>query len=218
VSSQHAEAGVHPRAGAIALWLSIFAGVTVWSFVAPKDRLTWWLEAIPALAALALIAATWRTFPLTRLVYWLILCHCLVLFVGAHYTYAEVPLFEWFRGSLGFTRNNYDKLGHFVQGFAPAVIAREILLRKRVLTRGAWLNFLIVCIVLAISATYEMIEWLVALQSAQASAAFLGTQGYEWDTQSDMLMALVGGVLSLAIWPRLHDRQLAVVDPALRSP
>src|SRR5262249_2746042 len=146
--------------------------------------------------------------PLTPLAYWLILAHSIVLFVGGHYTYAQVPLFDWIRDALGQQRNNYDKLGHFMQGFVPAVVIREILLRKKVLPRGGWLNFIVVCIVLAISATYELIEWAVALQSGDASTAFLGTQGDPWDTQSDMFTALIGGIVSLVVCSRLHDRQL----------
>ena len=214
MSSLRAEGDVHPPMPAIVAWLAIFAAVAIWSYIAPKDRLTWWLESIPSLAALAIMAATWNSFPLTRLAYALVLIHCIVLFVGGHYTYAEVPLFDWIRDALGQMRNNYDKVGHFVQGFAPAVIIREILIRKRVLARGAWLNFIVVCIVLAISAAYELIEWFVALQSAEASSAFLGTQGDEWDTQSDMFTALIGGIVSLVVWTRLHDRQLAAFDGA----
>jgi putative membrane protein len=208
VSSRPAELDVHPSLAAIVAWLAIFALVTIWSYVAPHDRLTWWLESAPALIALAVMVATWRGFPLTPLAYWLILAHAIVLFVGGHYTYAEVPLFDWIRDTFGQQRNNYDKLGHFAQGFVPAVVIREILLRKRVLGRGAWLNFIVVCIVLAISATYELIEWAVAVQSKEATAAFLGTQGYEWDTQSDMFTALIGGIVSLLVCPRVHDRQL----------
>jgi putative membrane protein len=211
VSSLPVERDDRASRPAIAAWLAIFAAVATWSYIAPKDRMTWWLESVPSLAALAIMAATWRSFPLTRLAYGLILIHCCVLFVGGHYTYAEVPLFDWIRDVLGQMRNNYDKVGHFVQGFVPAVVIREVLLRKRVLPRGAWLNFIVVCIVLAISATYELIEWAVALRSPEGSTAFLGTQGDEWDTQSDMFTALIGGIVSLLVWTRVHDRQIAAL-------
>lgn len=197
-----------PSRIAIALWLVVFTLVTLWSAIEPKDVATWWLESIPALIALALIAATWQRFPLTGLVYWLILLHAVVLLVGAHYTYAEVPLFEWMKEPMGFERNNYDKVGHFVQGFVPVIVAREILLRTSPLERGNWLTFLLIATVLGISAFYELIEWWVALLSEEAADAFLGTQGYVWDTQSDMLFALVGAVAALVMLTRLHDRQL----------
>jgi putative membrane protein len=197
-----------PSRAAIVCWCAIFAGALAWSAIEPKDRFTWWLEVLPALIALVVLAATRVRFPLTPLVYWVILGHAVVLMVGGHYTYAEVPLFEWLREPLGWQRNNYDKVGHFVQGFVPALIARELLIRLTPLTRGAWLNFLVVCVCLAISAFYELVEWWVALLSEQAADSFLGTQGHLWDTQSDMAWALTGAVLSLALLGRWHDRQL----------
>jgi putative membrane protein len=206
-----------PGRAAIALWLAVFAGVLAWSANAPKDVPTWWLESLPALIALAVMAATWRRFPLTTLLYWLVLAHSIVLLVGAHYTYAEVPLFDWLRESLGFERNNYDKLGHFMQGFVPVIAAREILLRTSPLRPGGWLNFLVVCVVLAISATYELVEWWVAIVSEQAAEAFLGTQGYAWDTQSDMAWALVGAVTAIVTLSRAHDRGLSILYNARRS-
>jgi len=207
-SSPHVDIVHRPGLPAQALWLGIFATVLIWSAIDPKDGVTWWLEATPALVALGVMVATWRRFPLTQLLYWLVLAHSVVLFVGAHYTYAEVPLFEWLRTLLDHTRNNYDKLGHFAQGFVPAIAAREILLRRSPLGRGAWLNFLVVCVVLAISAFYELVEWWVALLSKEAADAFLGTQGYAWDTQSDMLLALIGALLALVLLTRTHDGQL----------
>jgi putative membrane protein len=207
-SSPRAEVIRRPGAPEIVVWLAIFAAVAAWSAIDPRDGPTWWLEATPALVALGLMAATWRRFPLTRLLYWLVLVHSIVLFVGAHYTYAEVPLFEWLRVPLNHDRNNYDKLGHLAQGFIPAIAAREILLRTSPLGRGGWLNFLVVSVVLAISAFYELVEWWVALASKEAADAFLGTQGYVWDTQSDMLLALVGATLALALLGRVHDGQL----------
>jgi putative membrane protein len=186
-------------------WGAIFLTVLLWSGIAPKDRITWVLEVFPAVVGALVLALTWRRFPLTPLVYALILAHCIVLMVGGHYTYAEVPGFaDWF----GSARNNYDKLGHFFQGFVPALIVRELFLRKQVVPATAWRNFLIVCVCLAISAFYELIEWVVALASGEDAVAFLGTLGYVWDTQSDMALALLGAILALLALSRLHDRQL----------
>ncbi len=195
----------------IAVWGAIFVAVLLWSAIDPRDRYTWWLEVVPALLAAVILAATRRRFPLTPLVYWAILGHALVLMVGGHYTYAEVPLFDWLREPLGWQRNNYDKVGHFAQGFVPALVARELLLRLTPLQRGAWLNYLVVSVCLAISAFYELIEWWVALLSTQAADSFLGTQGYIWDTQSDMAWALFGATMALLICTRLHDRQLSAL-------
>lgn len=189
-------------------WYAIFVAVLVWSAIGPHDYPTWWLEVAPALLALAVLHVTRERFPLTPLLYWLILLHAVILMVGGHYTYAEVPLGDWLRDAFAQQRNNYDKLGHLAQGFVPALVARELLLRLRVLRRGAWLNFLVVCVCLAISAFYELLEWWVALLSEEAAEAFLGTQGYQWDTQSDMGWALLGAVLALLLLGRLHDRQL----------
>jgi putative membrane protein len=154
------------------------------------------------------LAATRKRFPLTPLTYGLILLHAIVLMVGGHYTYAEVPAGDWLRDLVGGERNNYDKLGHLAQGFVPAIVAREILLRNRVIDRRGWLSFLIVCTCLAIAAVYELLEWWVALISEEAAESFLGTQGYVWDTQSDMFLAGVGAVLALVTLGRIHDRQL----------
>jgi len=198
-------------------WLSAFFGVLAWSAWKPHDYPTWWLEVTPALIVLILLAATRRKFPLTSLAYALILAHAVILMVGGHYTYAEVPAGDWLRDLVGGTRNNYDKLGHLAQGFVPAVVAREILLRNRVVARRGWLAFLVVCICLAISAFYELLEWWVAVLSAEAAESFLGTQGYQWDTQSDMLLALLGAVLALLTLSRLHDRQLRQLASATRE-
>jgi len=195
-----------------ALWLAVFFAVLIWSAISPKDYLTWWLEVAPALIALIVLAVTKKRFPLTPLLYVLILAHCIILMVGGHYTYAEVPLFDWIRDSLGQSRNNYDKVGHFAQGFIPVMIAREILIRHQVVNGRSWLHFLALCFVLAFSAFYELIEWWVALLSGGSADAFLGTQGYVWDTQSDMLWALLGGILALCILPKLHDRQLTQLE------
>ena len=187
------------------LWGLCFLLVLVWSAIEPRDRLTWWLEVAPALAAAALLLATRRAFPLTPLLYVLVLAHCVILMVGGHYTYAEVPLFD---GLWGAERNNYDKLGHFFQGFVPAIAARELLLRFQVVNGEAWRNLLILSFCLGFSAFYELIEWWVALLSGEGAEAFLGTQGYVWDTQSDMGFALLGAILALLTLSRWHDRQL----------
>jgi len=190
------------------LWLLVFMAVLVWSAINPADYFIWFLEVLPAIIGLFVLLATRRSFPLTGLVYVLVLVHCIILIVGGHYTYAEVPLFDWIRDGFGLARNNYDKVGHFAQGFIPAMVAREILLRKRVVLVRSWLNFLVVCFCLAFSAFYELIEWLVAEVSGSSAEAFLATQGYVWDTQSDMAFALAGAVAALLLLGRLHDRQL----------
>ena len=190
------------------LWLAIFFGVLVWSAIAPKDYFTWLLEVAPALIGLVVLAATWNRFRLTPLAYLLILLHSIILMVGGHYTYAEAPLGDWAAQAFGWSRNNYDKLGHFAQGFVPAILAREILIRNKVVNGRGWLNFLVICFCLGFSAFYELIEWAAALASGDSATAFLGTQGYQWDTQSDMWYALLGAITSLLTLSRLHDRQL----------
>ena len=197
-----------------ATWIAVFTGFLLWSGIEPKDTVTWMLEVTPAVAAAAILLVTRKRFPLTRLAYVLILIHCIILMVGGHYTYAEVPAGEWFRELFDPPRNNYDKLGHLAQGFVPAIVAREVTIRLDVFNSAAWRNFFIVCFCLAVSAFYELIEWWVALLSDEAADAFLGTQGYVWDTQSDMFLALLGAVLALVLLGRLHDRQLE----ALRGP
>lgn len=189
-------------------WIAIFVAVLGWSAVEPHDYPTWWLEVLPALIAAGILWFTRESFPLTRLTYVLILVHCVILMVGGHYTYAEVPLFDWIGERLGHTRNNYDKLGHFAQGFIPAIVAREIVVRKNVFNSLRWRDFFIICFCLAFSAFYELIEWWVALLSEEAAESFLGTQGYAWDTQSDMGWALLGATLALAVLSKPHDRQL----------
>ncbi|MGM0428767.1 MAG: DUF2238 domain-containing protein [Pseudomonadota bacterium] len=187
------------------LWIAIFAVVLVWSGINPKDQFTWLLEVAPAVIGAVLLAFTYNSFRLTPLLYAFILAHCVVLMVGGHYTYAEVPFFE---GLFGAERNNYDKLGHFFQGFVPALLAREILIRKNIVNGAVWRNIIIVSICLAFSAFYELLEWWVALATGEDAEAFLGTQGYAWDTQSDMGFALIGAILSLFILSRSHDKQL----------
>ncbi len=192
-------------------WLAVFLSVLIWSVIHPKDYLTWLLEVFPALIGVIVLAMTRASFPLTSLAYVLILIHSTILMVGGHYTYAEVPLGEWLERGFSLGRNNYDKLGHFAQGFVPAILAREIMIRLQVVNGVRWRAFLVVCVCLAISAFYELIEWWVALASQEAADSFLGTQGYVWDTQSDMAWALSGAVLALLVLGRLHDRQIAAL-------
>lgn len=190
------------------LWLSVFLLVLIWSGVNPHDYFTWFLEVLPAVIGLIVMFLTRRTFALTPLLYLLILIHSVILMVGGHYTYAEVPLFDWIKEVFSQDRNNYDKLGHFAQGFVPVMIAREILTRKQIVNGKIWLAFLAVCFALAFSAFYELIEWWVALLSGEDAEAFLGTQGYIWDTQSDMGLALLGAIVAVVLLAKFHDRQM----------
>ncbi len=192
----------------LVVWAGVFVAVLAWSAVKPHDYPTWFLEVVPALIGAVVLWFTRNSFPLTRLSYVLILLHCIILIVGGHYTYAEVPLFDWIQEAFDQSRNNYDKLGHFAQGFVPAIVARELVIVKGVFNSVAWRNFFIVCFCLGFSAFYELIEWWVALLSTEAAESFLGTQGYAWDTQSDMAFALVGAILALLLLGRIHDRQL----------
>lgn len=188
------------------LWVFIFLTTFIWSGLHPKDTFTWLLEVVPALIAAVIMASSYKSFPLTSLVYFWILLHCIVLMIGGHYTYAEVPFFD---GLFGSERNNYDKLGHFFQGFVPALVTREILIRKHIVNGSLWRNVIIVSICLAFSAFYELIEWWVAVATGGNAEAFLGTQGYVWDTQSDMAHALLGAICSLIILSKWHDQQLS---------
>lgn len=190
--------------------LTVFAAALGWSAWHPKDLFTWVLEVLPALIGISIVAATYTRFKLSDLAYLAILLHSMVLMVGGHYTYAEVPLFNWLRDDhIGLVRNDYDRLGHFAQGFFPAIIAREILLRRSPLVRGKWLFFIVTSICLAISACYELIEWRVAVSTGDESVAFLATQGDPWDTQWDMLTALIGALASLILLSRFHDKSMA---------
>jgi putative membrane protein len=189
--------------------LGVVLLVFLWSGWTPKDRMTWVLEVFPVIGAVPLLIATRRRFPLTTLAYSLIAIHCCILMVGGRYTYAEVPLGNWIRDAFHLARNHYDRVGHFAQGFVPAIIAREILLRKTELRRGGWLFFLVTCVCLAISAVYELIEWSAAATSGSAADAFLGTQGDPWDTQKDMLLAGIGAITAQLTLAKVHDRQLA---------
>ncbi|MBP1709289.1 MAG: hypothetical protein H6Q46_273 [Deltaproteobacteria bacterium] len=190
------------------LWLTIFFAVFIWSVIKPHDYFTWFLEVFPAIIALMILVGTYRAFQFSHLVYWLILVHAVILMIGGHYTYAEVPLFTWLKDIFALSRNNYDKVGHFAQGFVPAMVAREILIRKSPLTPGKWLFFIVVCICLAISAFYELIEWWVAVGTGEAAESFLGTQGDIWDSQSDMFLALIGAVSALVMLGKHHNTLL----------
>ena len=190
------------------LWIVTYVTVFVWSAIDPKDYFTWFLEVLPAIIGAVLLLWTYSGFRLTPMLYILILLHMIILMVGGHYTYAEVPLFDTIRDFLGQDRNNFDKLGHFAQGFEPAILAREILIRKHVVNGSKWLIYIILSICLGFSAFYELIEWQVAIWSGTDAKAFLGTQGYIWDTQSDMAYALFGAITALLLLSRRHDRQL----------
>ncbi len=189
-------------------WVSVFCIVFVWSAISPEDYFTWFLEVLPALIGFIVLAVTYKKFRLTRLTYTLILIHCIILMVGGHYTYAKVPLFDWFKDVFELSRNNYDKVGHLAQGFIPAIIAREIFIRRTVVNTKGWLAFFVICFCLAFSAFYELIEWWVAELTGESAEAFLGTQGYVWDTQSDMAWALLGATIALLFLSKVHDHQL----------
>ncbi|HSI24701.1 MAG TPA: DUF2238 domain-containing protein [Methylotenera sp.] len=193
--------------------MTIFAVVFVWSAIKPYDFFTWLLEVMPVIIALPILFFTYQKFPLTPLLYILILIHAIILMIGGHYTYAlvpihDLPVFSWLKDAFDLDRNYYDRIGHFAQGFVPAMIAREILIRNMVVKTAAWLFFVVCCICLSISACYEFIEWWVAVAAGEASQDFLGTQGDVWDTQWDMLLALIGAVLAQILLRDLHDRQL----------
>jgi putative membrane protein len=192
--------------------LAIVVAVILWSGWRPYDRLTWWLEASPGIAGLIILATTYRRFRFTSLSYTLIALHICVLCVGGHYTYARVPLFNWLEPIFGWQRNHYDRLGHLMQGFVPAIIAREVLIRCDVLKRKKWLTFLVLSICLGISAFYELIEWWTALASGAAAIDFLGTQGDVWDTQSDMFCAFIGTICALLFLSALHNRAIRKLE------
>jgi len=208
----------------IAVFLALLTPVAAWSWIAPYDRFTWWLEVAPAIIGLSVMIAVRKRFPLSTLLLSLLWLHVVVLLVGGHYTYARVPLFDWIRDLIGGTRNNYDKLGHFTQGFVPAILTREILLRASPLGAVAgkafdpaapcpsrWLGFLTGCVCLAVSALYELFEWLTAIATGTAADDFLGTQGDPWDTQTDMAWALIGAMVALTTLSHLHNRSVAKV-------
>ncbi|MFZ3088499.1 MAG: DUF2238 domain-containing protein [Methylotenera sp.] len=192
----------------LTLLLVCLGMVFVWSAIHPQDYFTWFLEVFPVLIGLPILMLTYAKFPLTNLVYGLVLLHAIILLVGGHYTYAEMPLFNWLRDYYGWDRNYYDRLGHVAQGFIPAIITREILLRRSPLLPGKWLFFIVVCICLAMSAFYEFIEWWVALASGSDAVAFLATQGDVWDTQWDMFLAFLGAISAQLLLAKVHHRQM----------
>jgi putative membrane protein len=196
--------------------LATVVAVILWSAWKPHDRFTWWLEVTPGLAGIAVLLGTYRRFQFTTLCYTLIALHICVLCVGGHYTYARVPLFDWLRPLFAWQRNNYDRLGHFMQGFVPAIIAREVLIRFGVLARRNWLPFLVLSICLAISALYELIEWWTALLNGAAANDFLGSQGDIWDTQSDMLVALIGASAAVVLLSAIHNRAIRKLESRAR--
>ena len=199
------------------VWLivSLFA-IFVWSGIRPHDYFTWFLEVWPAAGAVALLAATYQRFRFTTFVYGLIWVHAVILLVGGHYTYAEVPLFNWIRDNFHLARNDYDRVGHFAQGFVPAFIAREVFLRRKIVKRG-WIPFVVISVCLAVSALYELLEWRVSVMSGSSADAFLGTQGDVWDTQEDMATALVGATCAIVFFSRLHDRFIERTEPGSLS-
>ena len=189
--------------------LAVVIAVLLWSGISPKDRFTWFMEVFPVLIAVPILLVTRQRFQFTPLVYTLIAIHCCILMVGGKYTYAEVPFGFWMERTFGFARNHYDRIGHFAQGFVPALVAREILSRTSPLRGSRWLPFLVVCFCLAFSAFYEFIEWWTALAKGASADAFLGTQGDPWDTQWDMFYAFVGAITGLVLLTRVHERQLS---------
>lgn len=189
--------------------LLLFLVTFLWSIINPKEGFTCFLEIIPAIIGFLILALTFNTFRLTNFTYFLILIHCIILFIGGHYTYAEVPLFDSIREIFHQSRNNYDKVGHFAQGLVPAMLIRELFIRKKVIGNQRFFNFIIVSICLAISATYEWIEWGVSIVTGEGGDAFLGTQGYIWDTQSDMLFATIGAITGLILFSKTQDSQLS---------
>ena len=198
------------------LLLTLVSGGLIVSAIRPTDQFTWFLEALPVLIGLPLVIATYPTFPLTPLLSRLLVIHAGILLIGAHYTYAQVPVGYWMQDLFHFTRNHYDRIGHFTQGFVPAILAREILLRRSPLRPGKWLSFLVCSVCLAFSASYELFEWGTALATGEAAAAFLGTQGDQWDTQWDMFLALIGSVLAQILLSTRHDHQLRLMFPSSR--
>jgi putative membrane protein len=207
---------IPPPRGERALLLAIVLAALLWSALAPRDRMTWFMEVVWVIVALPVIILNWRRFPLTRLLCWLLAAHALVLIHGGAYTYAQTPLGLWLRDTFGFERNPWDRVGHFMQGFVPAILARELLLRLTPLRRGGWLAYLVLAACLSFSAFFELIEWWAALAYGAEADAFLATQGDPWDTQWDMFLCLCGAIAALLLLRRLHDRQLGpgIVAPA----
>lgn len=194
------------------IFLAIFFAVGIWSGIGAYDTGLWFLEAGICVAGVAVLALTFRRFRFTDMTYFFILIHMIILFVGAHYSYARVPLFDWISEAFDQSRNNYDKVGHFAQGFIPAMIARELIIRLDVVRKKGWISFFVVCICMAISAFYEFIEWWVAVLSGDGAEDFLGMQGYEWDTQSDMFYATIGAICMLIFFSKLQDKQIKLIN------
>ncbi|MDH6307630.1 putative membrane protein [Dysgonomonas sp. PFB1-18] len=190
------------------VFLAIFFAVAIWSGIGAYETGLWFLEAGMCLVGVAILALTFKRFKFTDMTYFFILVHLIILFIGAHYSYARVPLFDWIKEVFDQSRNNYDKVGHFAQGFIPAMIARELIIRLDVVKKKSWIPFFVVCICMAISAFYELIEWWVAVLSGDGADDFLGMQGYEWDTQSDMLCATIGAICMLILFSKLQDKQI----------
>ena len=201
-----------PRSREPLVLLLLTLGVLVWSGIAPKDRFTWLLEVLPVLVGVPILVATHRRFPLTPLLYRLLFGHAVILMAGGHWTYAEVPFGFWMKETFHFARNHYDRIGHLAQGFVPALLVREILLRRTALRSGGWLFVLVTSVCLAFSALYELFEWGTALATGSAADAFLGTQGDPWDTQWDMFLCLAGALASQLLLSRAHDRSLARLE------
>lgn len=178
------------------------------SGIKPHDYFTWFLEVFPGIIGFLVLILTFNKFTFSYLVYIMILIHCFILFIGGHYTYAEVPFFDWIKEVFHQSRNNYDKVGHFAQGFVPAMIIRELFIRKKIVKQGAWLSFVTICVCLSISVFYEFLEWFVAVMSGQSAESFLGTQGYVWDTQSDMLYAFIGALCMIFFFSKIHNKQI----------
>lgn len=197
----------------IYLMLIVYFGFFSWSIINPNEGFTCFLEIIPPVIGLLVLVFTFDKFRFTNFTYSLILIHCIILFIGGHYTYAEVPFFDFIKETFHQTRNNYDKLGHFAQGLVPAMITRELFIRKNVVSNKNFFNFIIVSICLAISAAYEWIEWFVSLATGDGGDAFLGTQGDVWDTQSDMLFATIGAIVGLVLFSKTQDKQLRTMFP-----
>ena len=201
----------------VAVLLAIFFAVFAWSVYRPHDYFTWFLEVVPALIALAVLTATYPRFQFTTPVYCIILLHAIVLLVGGHYTYAQVPIGNWVRDHFHLARNHFDRLGHFLQGFTPALVSREVLLRRRIVLqdnvrRGGWLTFIVFAISMMVTALYELFEYAVSVASGSAADAFLGTQGDPWDTQNDMLMCMIGSLTALAVFSRRQDRWIEKLE------
>lgn len=192
--------------------IGLFIIGLIWSGIQPFDYFTWALEVFPAILGLIILIFTFKQFQFTFLTYCFILFHSYILFIGGHYTYAEVPLFDWIKEAFDLSRNNYDKVGHFAQGFIPAMIIRELFIRKNIVTNKKWLNFIVVCICLSFSAVYEFLEWWIALLSGENADAFLGTQGYIWDTQSDMFYATIGAITMLFLLAKKQDKNISKLN------